>query len=73
LAAQSGHALKDRLQPIAKFGSLFKQYERGSYRRLQGPIALWESDRLPAIDLPVANAMNEKAHGRSMHRNGIQD
>ena len=26
----------------------------------QAPITLWESDRPPAIDLPVANAMNEK-------------
>jgi len=29
--------------------------------------------RLPAIYLPVANAMNEKQHGRSIHRSGIQD
>jgi hypothetical protein len=28
---------------------------------------------LPAIDLPVANAINEKQHGCSMHRSGIQD
>jgi hypothetical protein len=34
---------------------------------------LSESDRLPTIDLPVANALNEKKHGRSMHRGGIQD
>ena len=26
----------------------------------QAPITLWESDPLPAIDPPVANAMNEK-------------
>jgi hypothetical protein len=39
----------------------------------QAPITLWESDRLPAIDLPVANAMNEKLHERSMHRSRIQD
>src|SRR5260370_25306619 len=37
------------------------------------PIAPWESDRLPAIDLPVANAMNEKRHERSMHRSRILD
>jgi hypothetical protein len=30
-------------------------------------------DRLPAIDLPVANAMIEKLHERSMHRSRIQD
>jgi hypothetical protein len=40
---------------------------------VQAPFALRESDRLPAIDLPVANAMNEKPHGRSMHRIRIQD
>jgi hypothetical protein len=43
------------------------------FRFVQAPIALWESARIPAIDLPVANAMNEKRHGRSMHRSGIQD
>ena len=32
LVAQSGHALKDRPQPIANFGSFCKQSERGSYR-----------------------------------------
>jgi hypothetical protein len=32
LLAQSGHAPKDLPQPIANFGSLFKQYESGSYR-----------------------------------------
>jgi len=42
-------------------------------RFAQAPIALSEFDRLPAIDLPVANAMNEKQHGRSIHRSGIQD
>jgi hypothetical protein len=39
----------------------------------QAPITLWESDRLPAIDPPVANAMLEKLHERSMHRSRIQD
>ena len=43
------------------------------FRFVQAPIALWDSDRLPAIDLPVANAMNEKRHERSMHRSRIQD
>lgn len=28
-------------------------------RFVQAPIALWKSDRFPAIELPVANAMNE--------------
>jgi hypothetical protein len=31
------------------------------------------ADRLPAIDLPVADAMNEKPHERSMHRSRILD
>ncbi len=42
-------------------------------RFVEAPIAPWESDRLPAIDLPVANAMNEKRHERSMHRSRILD
>jgi hypothetical protein len=42
-------------------------------RFFQAPIARWESDRLLATNLPVANAMNEKPHGRSMHRSRIQD
>jgi hypothetical protein len=42
-------------------------------RFVQAPVALWESDRLAAIDLPIANTTNEKRHGRSMHRSGIQD
>jgi hypothetical protein len=39
----------------------------------QAAITLWKSDRLRAIHLPVADAMNEKLHDRSMHRSGIQD
>jgi hypothetical protein len=42
-------------------------------RFVHAPIALWDSDQLPAIDLPVANAMNEKRYERSMHRSRIQD
>jgi hypothetical protein len=58
---------------FARHGQAQSRQREPDLRFVQASIALWESDRLPAIDLPVANAMNEKQHGRSTHRSRIQD
>jgi hypothetical protein len=57
----------------ARRGRARLRQRESDLRIVQALIALSESDRLPAIDLPVANAMIEKQHGRSIHRSGIQD